>query len=264
LIGSKRIIERRLLQLVASTIEIARGRPSQRARAMCDYFLQRMEGGQAGGDGDLTDVVRAGGAIPRNAEVPCTAAAEWQLQGEPLSLLFPPPPPSSSSDGGCLGTTGADVFCDPFSGLGLGDPFSSDYSSGAGFLDAMPDAMDRVGFDDTAVRGGGGRGGEQLLDMSRKPLLPRGMQMPAVGLLGPTRVLPSPLSPRAIRPYPPMGGDMVKFGITAGQMAGCAIDAAVVGMQMSSPRAAGGIKRRLCRSNNCLVASCLHVHILHT
>jgi hypothetical protein len=255
LIGSKRIIEQRLLQVVASTIEIARGCPSQRVRAMCDYFLQRMEGDQAGGD--LTDVVRAGGAIPGgNTDVPSTAAAEWQLQGDPLSLLFPPPP--SSLDGRCAGTTGADVFGDPFSSLG--DPFSSDYSSGAGFLDAMPDAMDRVGFDDTTV-GGGGCDGEQLLDMSRKPLLPREMQMPAVGLLGPTRVLPSPLSPRAIRPYQPMGGDMVKLGVTAGQMAGCAIDAAVVGMQMSSPHAAGGIKRRLCRSNNCLVASCLHVDI---
>ncbi|PVH35779.1 hypothetical protein PAHAL_7G275700 [Panicum hallii] len=79
--------------------------------------------------------------------------------------------------------------------------------------------------------------------MSRKPLLPRGVQMPSVGVLAP-RVLPSPLSPRAIRPYPALAGDMVKLGITAGQVAGCAIDAAVVGMQMSSPRAAGGIKRR--------------------
>ncbi|TVU15911.1 hypothetical protein EJB05_39454, partial [Eragrostis curvula] len=196
---------------------------------MCDYFLQRMEGDQQAAGGDLTDIVRAGGAaMLGNAEAPSTAAAEWQLQGEP-PLLFPPP---SSS--------GADVFGDPFSGLG--DPFSSDYASGAEFLDAMPDAMAKVGFD--AAVGGG-----QLLDMSRKPplLAPRGVQMPsAVGLLGPTRVMPSPLSPRAIRPYPAMAaGEMVKLGITAGQMAGCAIDAAVVGMQMaSSPRSAGGIKRR--------------------
>ncbi|PUZ48706.1 hypothetical protein GQ55_7G268100 [Panicum hallii var. hallii] len=206
---------------------------------MCDYFLQRMEGDQAGGD--LTDIVRAGGgAMPGNAEVPSTAA-EWQLQGEPM--LFPPPP--SSSDG-CAGGAGADVFGDPFAALG--DPFSSDYASGVDFLDAMPDAMAKVGFD-TAVGGGsgcggGGGGGDQLLDMSRKPLLPRGVQMPSVGVLAP-RVLPaSPLSPRAIRPYPALAGDMVKLGITAGQVAGCAIDAAVVGMQMSSPRAAGGIKRR--------------------
>ncbi|RCV35203.1 hypothetical protein SEVIR_7G233300v4 [Setaria viridis] len=205
---------------------------------MCDYFLQRMEGDQAGGD--LTDIVRAGGAMPGSAEVPSTAA-EWQLQGEP-TMLFPPPP--SSSDG-CAGGAGggADVFGDPFAGLG--DPFSSDYASGADFLDAMPDAMAKVGFD-TAVggSGGGGGGGGQLMDMSRKPFLPRGLQqMPAVGVLAP-RVLPSPLSPRAIRPYPALAGDMVKLGITAGQVAGCAIDAAVVGMQMSSPRAAGGIKRR--------------------
>ncbi|GJN01858.1 hypothetical protein PR202_ga19159 [Eleusine coracana subsp. coracana] len=196
---------------------------------MCDYFLQRMEGDhQHASGGDLTDVVRAGGAMPGNAEPPSTASAEWQqLQADPSSLLFAPPPQSSSSD----------VFCgggDPFSGFG--DPFSSDYSS-SDFLDAVPDAMAKVGFD--AAVGGGG----QMLDMSgRKPLLPRGgMQMPAA-----VGVLPSPLSPRAIRPYPPImgGGDMVKLGITAGQMAGCAIDAAVVGMQMSSPRATGGIKRR--------------------
>ena len=219
---------------------------------MCDYFLQRMEGDQAGGD--LTDIVRAGGgAMPANAELPSTAA-EWQLQGEPM--LFPPPP--SSSDG-CTGGAAAcaDVFGDPFAGLG--DPFSSDYASGADFLDAMPDAMAKVGFD-TAVGGGGGcggGGGGQLLDMSWKPhLLPRGVQMPAAGVLAP-RVLPSPLSPRAIRPYPALAGDMVKLGITAGQVAGCAIDAAVVGMQMSSPRTAGGIKRRLGRSARIQVTSAL-------
>ena len=50
----------------------------------------------------------------------------------------------------------------------------------------------------------------------------------------------------AIRPYLAMTtGDMMKLGITAGQAAGCAIDAAVAGMQMSSPRNVGGIKRRL-------------------
>jgi len=216
---------------------------------MCDYFLQRMEGDQAGGD--LTDIVRAGGgAMP---EAPSTAA-DWQLQGDPM--LFPPPP--SSSDGGA----GADVvFGDPFAGLG--DPFSSDYASGADFLDAMPDAMAKIGFD-AAVGGGsgcggggGGGGGGQLLDMSRKPLLPRGVQMaPSVGVLAP-RVLPSPLSPRVIRPYPALAGDMVKLGITAGQVAGCAIDAAVVGMQMSSPRAAGGIKRRFGRSARIQVTSAL-------
>ncbi|CAL5030258.1 unnamed protein product [Urochloa decumbens] len=210
---------------------------------MCDYFLQRMDGDQAGGD--LTDIVRAGGGAmpPGNAEVPSTAA-EWQhLQGD-HPMLFPPPP--SSSDGCAGGSTasGADVVfggSDLFSGLG--DPFSTD------FLDAMPDAMAKVGFD-TPIGGGGGGGdgGHQLLDMSRgKPLLPRGVQMPAAaaGVLAAPRVLPSPLSPRAIRPYPALAaGDMVKLGITAGQVAGCAIDAAVVGMQMSSPRAAGGIKRR--------------------
>ncbi|KAL5216716.1 hypothetical protein ABZP36_008117 [Zizania latifolia] len=209
---------------------------------MCDYFLQRMEGDQAGGD--LNDIVRAGGgAMPGSADLPSTAA-EWQLPAEPM--LFPPPLLSSD---GCAGAASADVIFggDPFAGLA--DPFSNDYSSGADFLDAMPDAMAKVGFDtivDGGGGGGGGGGGEsggQLLDMSRKALLPRGMPMPGVGGLG-LRVMPSPLSPRAIRPYPAMSaGDMVKLGITAGQAAGCAIDAAVAGMQMSSPRS-GGIKRR--------------------
>lgn len=221
---------------------------------MCDYFLPRMEGDQAGGD--LTDIVRSGGAIPGNAaEMPSSAAAdEWQLQGDPM--LFPPLPSSTTSEAAACsaGGTGADVFvgADPFSGLV--DPFSTDYSSGADFLDSMPDAMAKVGFD-TAICGGsgcggGGAGGGQLIDMSRKQhLLPRGVQMPALGVLAPRMVLPSPLSsPREIRPYPALAGDMVKLGITAGQVAGCAIDAAVVGMQMSSPRAAGGIKRRLGRS----------------
>ncbi|XP_006652742.2 probable WRKY transcription factor 14 [Oryza brachyantha] len=216
---------------------------------MCDYFLQRMEGDQAGGD--LTDIVRAGGgAMPGSVvvDLPSTAA-EWQLPAEPM--LFPPPP-SLSSDGCGGAAEAANIFGggDPFAGLA--DPFSSDYSSGADFLDAMPDAMAKVGFDTVVGAGAGGGGGGgggggncgQLLDMSRKPLLPRGMPMPAVGALAPPRVMPSPLSPRAIRPYPAISaGDMMKLGITAGQAAGCAIDAAVAGMQMSSPRS-GGIKRR--------------------
>ncbi|CAM0903028.1 unnamed protein product [Alopecurus aequalis] len=201
---------------------------------MCDYFLQRMEGDQAGG-GDLTDIVRAGGAMPGNSDgdLPSTAA-EWQLQPADQPMLFPPQPPPSS-----------DGFGDPFAGLR--DPFSSDYSSGAAdFLESMPDAMAKVGFD--APLGGGG----QMLDMgsSRKPLMPaRGMQqMMQAGMGGGgmgSRLMSSPLSPVAIRPYPAMtAGDMMKLGITAGQAAGCAIDAAVAGMQMSSPRNAGGIKRR--------------------
>jgi hypothetical protein len=241
---------------------------------MCDYFLPRMEGGDQAGGGDLTDIVRSGGAIPGNAaDMPSTAAAdEWQLQGDPM--LFPPLPSSTTSEAGCAadGGTGADVFvgADPFSGLM--DPFSTDYSSGADFLDAMPDAMAKVGFD-TAIGGSSGCGGGQLIDMSRKqPLFPRGVQMPALGVLAPRMVLPSPLSsPREIRPYPPLTGDMVKLGITAGQVAGCAIDAAVVGMQMSSPRAAGGIKRRLGRSAwiqhicylRCIISSCMYIYI-HT
>uniref|UniRef100_A0A0D9W8W9 WRKY domain-containing protein n=1 Tax=Leersia perrieri TaxID=77586 RepID=A0A0D9W8W9_9ORYZ len=217
---------------------------------MCDYFLQRMDGDQAAG-GDLTDIVRAGGgAMPGSVvvDLPSTAA-EWhhhQLPADqPMLFQQPPQPPPSMSSDGCVGG-GADIFGgDPFAGLV--DPFSTDYSSGAAdFLDAMPDAMSKVGFD-TVVGVAGGGGGGQMLDMSRKPLLPRGMApLPAVGGggLAPRVMAPSPLSPRAIRPYPAISaGDMMKLGITAGQAAGCAIDAAVAGMQMSSPRSSG-IKRR--------------------
>ena len=72
---------------------------------MCDYFLPRMEGDQAGG-GDLTDIVRSGGVIPGNAaEMPSTAAAEeWQLQGDPM--LFPPLPSSTTSEAGCAAAGG--------------------------------------------------------------------------------------------------------------------------------------------------------------
>jgi hypothetical protein len=49
-------------------------------------------------------------------------------------------------------------------------------------------------------------------------------------------------------------GDMMKLGITPGQAAGCAIDAAVAGMQMSSPRNSGGIKRRLDPPGNTYIA----------
>ena len=73
---------------------------------MCDYFLQRMEGDQAGG-GDLTDIVRAGGAMPGNNDgdgtsLPSTAA-EWQLQPADQPMLFPPPPLdlSPSCHAGC-------------------------------------------------------------------------------------------------------------------------------------------------------------------
>ena len=88
-----------------------------------------------------------------------------------------------------------------------------------------------------------------MFDMSRKPLLPRGMQMMPAGIgggMGP-RLMQSSLSPIPLRPYPAMtAGDMVKLGITPGQAAGCAIDAAIGGMQMSSPRNNNsGIKRRL-------------------
>ncbi|PWZ44146.1 putative WRKY transcription factor 35 [Zea mays] len=210
---------------------------------MCDFFLPRMEGDQAGG-GDLTDIVRSGGAVPSSA-AEATARDEWQLhQGEP-PMLFPPLPSSTAtaSEAGCAaGSTGANVFGadDPFSGLV--DPFCTDYySSCADFLDAtMPDAMPKVGFDAAICGGsgsgcGGGGGQGQLIDVRRKqPLLPRGVQMLPVGAL----------APREIQPYPAFASDMVKLGITAGQVAGCAIDAAVVGMQMPSPRAAGGIKRR--------------------
>ncbi|KAL5213450.1 hypothetical protein ABZP36_024297 [Zizania latifolia] len=216
---------------------------------MCDYFLQRMEGEQAG---DLADIVRAGGAAAPaggvggggsgSCSIPSTttATAEWQqIQAE--TVLFPLPP--SSSDGS--GLSGADAFGDPFGGLP--DPFGGDYpcSSAGGtgdFFDPVTGAMDvgavaKAGFVDVVVggcdgcgRGGSVDGGGILPEGMRKPILPRGMHMPAV-------------SPRAIRPYPVMGaGDALKLG--AAPMAGgtCTFDPAI-GLQMSSPRA-GGIKRR--------------------
>ncbi|KAF0921519.1 hypothetical protein E2562_007050 [Oryza meyeriana var. granulata] len=210
---------------------------------MCDYFLQRMEGEQAG---DLADIVRAGGAAAAgggggsgSCGVPSTASTEWQLPPAEETGLFPLPPPSSS-DGS--GMSGADAFGDPFAGLP--DPFVGDYpsfSSGvADFFDAVvTGAVAKAGFVDVGVvgggcdggGGGGVDGGGGLLGM-RKPILPRGMhQMPSV-------------SPRAIRPYPVMAGDKVKLGAP---MAGgpCAFDAAAAGLHMSSsPRAGGGIKRR--------------------
>ncbi|XP_006647734.2 glycine, alanine and asparagine-rich protein-like [Oryza brachyantha] len=219
---------------------------------MCDYFLQRMEGEQAG---DLADIVRAGGAAAAggggggsgSCGVPSTASTEWQLPPAGETGLFPLPPPSSSDGSGM--SSGADAFGDPFAGLP--DPFGGDYpSSSAGaaadFFDAVvTGSMDaggvaKAGFVDLGVVGGGGcdggvdgGGGGGLLGM-RKPILPRGaMQM-----------MPS-VSPRAIRPYPIMAGhDAVKLGVP---MAGgpCAFDAAAAGLHMSSsPRAGGGIKRR--------------------
>lgn len=224
---------------------------------MCDYFLQRMDGDQAGG-GDLTDIVRAGGAMPGNSnsgggggagdDLPSTAvgADEWHHHLQ-QPLLFPPPSPSPDAADVVFGNG------DPFAGLG-GDPFSSDYSSDFG-LDVGAMAPKQVGFDAAGISGG------QMLDMGcggRKPLMPRGMgmqqqQMPGgMGMGAPRQLMPSPasLSPIAIRPYPAMtAGDMVKLGITAGQAAGCAIDAAVAGMQMSSSPRTAGIKRRLARQH---------------
>jgi hypothetical protein len=208
---------------------------------MCDYFLQTVEGDQHAGD--LTDIVRAGGAMPVGAgnEHPSTATEWLQLPTGPI--LFPPA--QSSSDGS--GPTAADAFGDPFSGLQ--DPFITDYPSSSGsaaadFYDAVKNAMDigmakQAGFVDAAGCGAGGGavgsvGG--MLDMRNHPMFLREMPMPGV-------------SPRAAGPYTVMGGGAPKLGVPMaahGQAAGAprAFDAAA-GLQMSSsPRASGNVKRR--------------------
>ncbi|KAL5208402.1 hypothetical protein ABZP36_032837, partial [Zizania latifolia] len=210
---------------------------------MCDYFLKRMEGEQVG---DLADIVRAGavaaaigggGGDSGSCSIPSTMAMTTEWQQLPAETVLFPLPPSSSDGSGLSG--GADGFGDPFAVLP--DPFGGDYpcsSAGAGdFFDAVTGAMDvgavakGAGFFGAMNGGGGGRsvdGGGVLAGM-RRPILPRGMHIPAV-------------SPRAIRPYPVMGvGEAVKLGAPmAGQP--CVFYAAA-GLHMSSPRA-GGIKRR--------------------
>ncbi|XP_062217533.1 probable WRKY transcription factor 35 [Phragmites australis] len=194
---------------------------------MCDYFLQRMEGDHQAGD--LTDIVRAGGAMQVGvAELPSTATG-WQHQAEPeLATLFPPPQPSSSDGAGPCG----DGFGDAF--VGLPDPyFTSDYRNSSG------GAADFFDFEAPVGGIGGGGSAGVLVDSGGGGVVARGvqsLQMPAL----------SPLSPRAIRPYPVMMGcetvniDMPMAGLAVGPP--CAFDA-VAGLQMPSPRA-GGIKRR--------------------
>ncbi|KAG8059762.1 hypothetical protein GUJ93_ZPchr0002g24567 [Zizania palustris] len=206
-----------------------------------------MEGEQVG---DLADIVRAGGATAAvgggdagSCSTPSTTGTTTKWQQLPAETMLFPLPPSSSADGSGL-SGGADGFGDPFAVLP--DHFGGDYpcsSAGAGdFFDAVTGAMDvgamamGAGFFHVVVGscdgGGGGRGvdGGGVLAGMRRPILPRGMHMPAV-------------SPRAIRPYPVMGaGEAVKLGAP---MTGhpCAFTAAA-GLHMSSSPCAGGIKRR--------------------
>ncbi|XP_048535460.1 WRKY transcription factor WRKY24-like [Triticum urartu] len=201
---------------------------------MCDYFLKRAEGHQQAGD--LTDIVRAGGAMPAGSADPPSTATEWlQLPADPI--LFPLPQ-TSSSDG--AGPSSADALGDPFSGLP--DAFSTDYPSSSGsaaadFFDAVQDAMGvgmakQVGFVDTTGCGGGGTtagAGGGFLDMRNHHMFPGEMPM------------------RGLSPYALMGGGAAKLGVPIaghGLAAGpCAFDA-VAGLQMSSSPRGGGIKRR--------------------
>ncbi|KAJ1280387.1 hypothetical protein BS78_04G228700 [Paspalum vaginatum] len=200
---------------------------------MCDYFsMQRMEGDRQHhhhhqAAGDLTDVVRAGGAMQLGVgELSSAAGWHHQLQADPAGPgLFPPvPQPSSSSD--CAGPSG-DAFADAFAG-GLQDPFAGDFR--ADFFD----------FEAPSTVVGGGRGGGGVL-VDRGGGGAAGVQM-----------APAP-SPREIRPYPVMmaggGGDNVKLGLPAMMPGGlavgpppCAFDA-VAGMQIPVPHG-GGVKRR--------------------
>ncbi|KQK00881.1 probable WRKY transcription factor 35 isoform X2 [Brachypodium distachyon] len=190
---------------------------------MCDYFLHRLEAGEQQPAGDLTDILRAGGAMPPvdAADLPSTAT-EWRLQS-PTRLFAPTIQSSVASDG-----AGPSAF-DPFSGLQ--DPFSScstDYPSSSGsaaadFFDALAhDAMDaKVGvgnYVEPAGATGGGAGGP--LDMRNHHMMPIG-------------------------PYATMGRGAVKLGgpMAAGQGL-CPFDG-VRGLQMSSsPRSAGGGTKR--------------------
>uniref|UniRef100_A0ACD5Z2M6 Uncharacterized protein n=1 Tax=Avena sativa TaxID=4498 RepID=A0ACD5Z2M6_AVESA len=211
---------------------------------MCDYFLQRAGSDQQQAGGDLTDIVRAGGAMPVGATGLPSTATEWlQLPAGPI--LFPQPHSSSDGSGGL---SVADAFGDPFSGLH--DPFLTDYPSSSGsaaadFYEAVKNAMDtgmpakQVSFVDAAACGGTVGAGGGMLGMRDHPLFQREMPMPGV-------------SPRETGPYSVMGGaapklavlPMAAHGQQAPSGAPCAFDAAA-GMQMSSssPRASG-IKRR--------------------
>ncbi|CAN6280304.1 unnamed protein product [Urochloa humidicola] len=185
---------------------------------MCDYFLQRMDG-QAG---DLTDVIRAGGAMQPGvvSELSSTATtAAWHLPpaADPGAGLFPSPP----SDGvdGCFGDAFAGLS-DACFGTGGGGDFRACSASGgaaAGFFDF-----------EASVGGrgcGGGGGGGAPVDSGGGALVARGIpEMPA-------------LSPREIRPYPAA----MMAGLAVGPP--CAYDA-VAGMQMMPSPHAGGIKRR--------------------
>ncbi|CAN6274813.1 unnamed protein product [Urochloa humidicola] len=191
---------------------------------MCDYFLQRIDGQQAG---DLTDVVRAGGAMQAGvvAELSSTATtAGWHLPAasDPGTTgLFPPPHPRSPPSDGDGG------FGDAFAGLS--DACFGTGGGASGFFD----------FEAPVVGGRGcGGGGAHLVDSG------------GGGVVVARGMLPE-MPPREIRPYPAMmaGGDMVKLGGVPTMMPGlaavgppCAFDA-VAGMQMTSPHA-GGIKRR--------------------
>ncbi|WVZ74072.1 hypothetical protein U9M48_022299 [Paspalum notatum var. saurae] len=205
---------------------------------MCDYFLmQRMEGDhhhhQAAGD--LTDVVRAGGAMQLlgGGELSSSTGAEgWhhQLQADPPAGpgLFPPVPhhePLSSDGAGPSGDGFADAFA-----AALQDPFAASDFRASSCGGAAADFFDFEA--PTTVVGGGGRGGGGGMAAAA------GVQMPPA------------LSPREIRPYPVMmaGGETVKLGVSAMMPGGlavgpsCAFDA-VAGMQMPAPHG-GGIKRR--------------------
>lgn len=213
--------------------------PQQRERekevVMCDYFLQTVEGDQHAGD--LTDIVRAGGAMPSGATGPQSTATEW-LQLPTGPILFPPA--QSSSDGS--GPSVADAFGDPFSGLQ--DPFISDYPSSSGsaaadFYDAVKNAMDigmankQVGFVDAAGCGaGGGAVGADggMLDMRNHPMFAREMPMSGV-------------SPRPIGPYAVMGAGAPMAAHRQAALAPCSFDAAA-GLQMTSSPRSNGIKRR--------------------
>lgn len=171
---------------------------------MCDFFWQPTENDQ----GDLTDIIRGGGHTTAMASSSELSASDWPLPTDPATF----PPPSSS-----------DNFGNPFPNFQ--DPLLNDFldhpSEGSGMHSAGNGLLARR----LAL-------GNDQETKSSKPcnIMPRigVVQMPSGG------VKPSPLSPRAIRPYPIMPG---------GGIGPPSVEGVTAMQQISSPRGTG-MKRR--------------------
>ncbi|KAJ4799941.1 WRKY DNA-binding protein 35 [Rhynchospora pubera] len=169
---------------------------------MCDFFWQRMENDQ----GDLTDIIRGGGhtAMASSSEL---SASDWPLPTDPTTF-----PPSSSSDN----------FGNPFPNFQ--DPLLNDFLN-------PPSEGSIIHSGGNGVLGQRLSGNEQNMKSSKPCNI-----MPRVGLvpMPPGGIKPSPLSPRAIRPYPVMAG---------GTVGPPSVEGVATMQQISSPPASS-LKRR--------------------